>query len=147
MGDDREEGQIVTSHLAEELSQHKIAILVAEDNPVNQKLMKILLGKMGCEMDLAVNGKEAVEMAAANDYDICLMDLQMPVMGGIEATKEIRASGNTQLPIIALTAVAFTEGRDQCLEAGMTDFLSRPVEPEKLSQKIIEWTGHAPSRQ
>ncbi|MBN1222335.1 MAG: response regulator [Candidatus Aminicenantes bacterium] len=146
MGDDREEGQIVTSHLAEELSQNKISILVAEDNPVNQKLMKILLSRMGCEMDLAVNGKEAVEKAAANEYDICLMDLQMPVMGGIDATKEIRRNGNTRLPIIALTAVAFTEGRDQCLEAGMTDFLSRPVEPEKLSKKILEWTGTPPSR-
>jgi len=144
MGDEREDGQIVTSHMAEELSGHKIKILVAEDNPVNQKLMKILLSKMGCEMDLASNGKEAVEMAVNKEYDLCLMDLQMPVMGGIEATKEIRERGVTELPIIALTAVAFKEGRDQCIEAGMTDFLARPVEPEKLNRKIIEWA--APSR-
>jgi two-component system sensor histidine kinase/response regulator len=68
------------------------------------------------------------------------MDIQMPVMGGIEATKNIREMGNTKLPIIALTAVAFKEGRDDCLEAGMNDFLARPVEPEKLEAKILEWT-------
>lgn len=138
MGDSREEGQIVTTHLAEELSGRKIKILVTEDNPVNQKLIKILLKRLGCEMDLAVNGKEAVELAAQREYDMCLMDLQMPVMGGIDATKEIRKSGNT-MPIIALTAVAFKEGRDKCLQAGMDDFLTRPIEPEKLKEKIIEW--------
>jgi CheY-like chemotaxis protein len=68
------------------------------------------------------------------------MDLQMPVMGGIDATKEIRKRGSS-LPIIALTAVAFTEGRDMCLEAGMNDFLTRPIEPEKLKEKIVEWTS------
>jgi CheY-like chemotaxis protein len=68
------------------------------------------------------------------------MDLQMPVMGGIEATKNIRKSGNTKLPIVALTAVAFKEGRDECLKAGMNDFLARPVDPDKLREKILEWT-------
>jgi|GEM_PF-1477394 len=140
MGDSREEGQIVTTHMAEELSGKKIRILVAEDNPVNQKLIKILLKKLGCEMDLAVNGKEAVQKAVTREYDMCLMDLQMPVMGGIEATKNIRKSGS-DLPIIALTAVAFTEGRDKCIEAGMNDFLTRPIEPEKLKEKIMEWAG------
>jgi len=144
MGDSREEGQIVTTHMAEELSGKKIKILVAEDNSVNQKLIKILLKKLGCDMDLAVNGEEAVERASKREYDLCLMDLQMPVMGGIEATLEIRKRGHG-LPIVALTAVAFKEGRDKCLQAGMNDFLTRPIEPEKLKEKIMEWAG--PQRQ
>ena len=142
MGDSREEGQIITTHMATELTGKKIKILVAEDNPVNQKLIKILLKKLECEMDLAVNGKEAMERAASKKYDMCLMDLQMPVMGGIEATVKIRKSGNA-MPIIALTAVAFKEGRDKCFQAGMNDFLTRPIEPEKLKEKIMEWAGHS----
>jgi two-component system sensor histidine kinase/response regulator len=140
LGDSRKEGQIVTTYLAEELSVKKIRVLVAEDNKVNQKLIRILLQKLGCEEDIVPNGKLAVEKATTQDYDLCLMDIQMPVMGGIEATKNIREMGNTKLPIIALTAVAFKEGRDDCLEAGMNDFLARPVEPEKLEAKILEWT-------
>ncbi len=140
LGDSRKEGQIVTTHLAEELSAKKIRVLVAEDNKVNQKLIRILLQKLGCEEDIVPNGKLAVEKATTEDYDLCLMDIQMPVMGGIEATKTIRKMGNTKLPIIALTAVAFKEGREDCLEAGMNDFLARPVEPEKLKAKILEWT-------
>ena len=141
LGDARKEGQIVTTHMAEELSAKKIRILVAEDNPVNQKLIRILLQKLGCEEEIAPNGKIAFEKATTEEYDLCLMDLQMPVMGGIEATKNIRKSGNTKLPIIALTAVAFKEGRDECLEAGMNDFLTRPVDPDKLRAKILEWTA------
>ena len=140
LGDARKEGQIVTTHMAEELSAKKIKVLVAEDNPVNQKLIRILLQKLGCEKEIAPNGKIAFEKATSEEYDLCLMDLQMPVMGGVEATKNIRKSGNTKLPIIALTAVAFKEGRDECLEAGMNDFLTRPVDPDKLRAKILEWT-------
>ncbi|MGB3862622.1 MAG: response regulator [Candidatus Aminicenantaceae bacterium] len=140
LGDARKEGQIVTTHMAEELSAKKIKVLVAEDNPVNQKLIRILLQKLGCKEEIAPNGKIAFEKATTEEYDLCLMDLQMPVMGGVEATKNIRKSGNTKLPIIALTAVAFKEGRDECLEAGMNDFLTRPVDPDKLRAKILEWT-------
>jgi two-component system sensor histidine kinase/response regulator len=140
LGDARKEGQIVTTHMAEELSAKKIKVLVAEDNPVNQKLIRILLQKLGCEEEIAPNGKIAFEKATTEEYDLCLMDLQMPVMGGVEAAKNIRKSGNIKLPIIALTAVAFKEGRDECLEAGMNDFLTRPVDPDKLRAKIMEWT-------
>ncbi len=141
LGDTRKEGQIVTTHMAEELSAKKIRVLVAEDNPVNQKLIRILLQKLGCVEEIVPNGKIALEKATTKEYDLCLMDLQMPVMGGIEATKNIRKSGNTKLPIIALTAVAFKEGRDECMEAGMNDFLARPVDPNKLREKILEWTA------
>jgi PAS domain S-box-containing protein len=140
LGDTRKEGQIVTIHMAEELSGKKFKVLVAEDNLVNQKLIRILLQKLGHEEEIVPNGKIAFEKATKGDYDLCLMDLQMPVMGGVEATKKIRKSGNTELPIIALTAVAFKEGRDECLAAGMNDFLTRPVDPDKLREKILEWT-------
>ena len=126
--------------MAEELVGKKVRVLVAEDNPVNKKLIEILLQKLGFEGEIVSNGKEAVEKAMTEDFDICLMDIHMPVMSGIEATEEIRKKGNTILPIVALTADAFKEGKERCFEAGMNDFLSRPVKPEKLKQKIAEWT-------
>ena len=141
LGDKRSSGQIVTTHMAEELLEKKVRVLVAEDNPVNKKLIDITLQKLGCEGEIVSNGKEAVEKALTKDFDICLMDIHMPVMSGIEATEEIRRRGNTTLPIVALTADVFKEGKDRCLEAGMNDFLSRPVRPEKLEQKIAEWTN------
>jgi len=140
LGDKRADGQIVTTHMAEELVGKKVRVLVAEDNPVNKKLIEILLQKLGFEGEIVSNGKEAVEKAMTKNFDICLMDIHMPVMSGIEATKEIRKKGNTTLPIVALTADVFKEGRERCIEAGMNDFLSRPVKPEKLEQKIAEWT-------
>jgi two-component system sensor histidine kinase/response regulator len=141
LGDRRSEGQIVTTHMAEELITKKIRVLVAEDNPVNKKLIGIVLHKLGCEGEIVSNGKEALEKIIDKDYDICLMDIHMPVMSGIEATEEIRKRGYHTLPIIALTADAFKKGKEQCLKAGMNDFLSRPVEPDKLKQKIMEWTS------
>ena len=141
LGDKRADGQIVTTHMAEELIGKKAKVLVAEDNPVNKKLIEILLQKLGFEGDIVSNGKEAVEKAMTEDFDICLMDIHMPVMSGIEATEEIRKKGNTTLPIVALTADVFKEGKERCLEAGMNDFLSRPVKPQKLEQKIAEWTN------
>jgi CheY-like chemotaxis protein len=140
LGDKRADGQIVTTHMAEELIGKKVRVLVAEDNPVNKKLIEILLQKLGYEGEIVSNGKKAVEKAMTEDFDICLMDIHMPVMSGIEATEEIRRKGNTTLPIVALTADVFKEGKERCLEAGMNDFLSRPVKPEKLEQKIAEWT-------
>lgn len=141
LGDRRSEGQIVTTHMAEELVTRKIKVLVAEDNPVNKKLIEIVLRKLGCVGEIVSNGKEALDKILSKKYDLCLMDIHMPVMSGIEATEAIRKKGYTNLPIIALTADAFKEGKEQCLKAGMNDFLSRPVEPEKLKQKIVEWTS------
>ncbi len=140
LGDNRSAGQIVTTHMAEELIGKKVRVLVAEDNPVNKKLIDITLQKLGFEGEIVSNGKEAVEKALTEDFDICLMDIHMPVMSGIEATEEIRKRGNTTLPIVALTADVFKEGKERCLKAGMNDFLSRPVKSDKLEQKITEWT-------
>ncbi len=140
LGDKRAQGQIVTTHMAEELAEEKVKVLVADDNLVNQKLVKILLQKIGCEAEIVSNGEEAVEKAMENEYDVCLMDMHMPVMNGIEATRKIRKKGNAALPIIALTAAALKEGKEQCLRAGMNDFITQPVQLNKLKQKIMEWT-------
>jgi PAS domain S-box-containing protein len=139
-GDKREKGQIVTTHMAADISGEKIKVLVADDNPVNQKMLKVFLQKLGCEEDVVSNGKEAVAKVKTKEYDICLMDVHMPRMTGIEATREIRKT-NPALPIIAVTAAAFQEDKDECLKAGMNDFVVRPVTVEILKKKILEWTA------
>jgi two-component system sensor histidine kinase/response regulator len=113
-------------------------ILVAEDNPVNQEVAKAMLNKLGMETIIANDGKQAVELVYSNPYDIILMDCQMPVMDGFEATSEIRKQyGN--IPIIALTANATEDDRTHCLNAGMNDFLSKPYSIDQLQQKITDW--------
>ncbi|MEW5801415.1 MAG: response regulator [bacterium] len=116
-----------------------LKILVAEDMVVNQKLIKILLKNWGCDVDLALNGQEAIEKLKLHHYDLVLMDLQMPVMDGLEATRRIRSSGNHDLPIIALTADAMKEDETRVIAAGMNDYLSKPVNPRMLKEKIIKW--------
>ena len=140
LGDKRAEGPIVTTHMAAELSEKKNKVLIVDDNPVNQKLFKILLQKLGYEEDIASNGKEAVDKALRKEYDVCLMDVNMPVMNGIEATKEIRKDKPT-LPIIAITALAVQKDKEECLRAGMNDFVTQPVTIEDLKQKLQEWIG------
>ncbi len=106
-------------------------VLVAEDNPVNQKLAEALLTKWGHRFSLASDGIEAVALSAQHDYDVILMDLQMPDMGGLEATRQIRAREKLQgghLPIIAMTANALSEDRQICLDAGMDDYISKPLD-------------------
>ena len=116
-----------------------LKILVAEDNAVNQKLISILLKNLGCEVDLVTNGEEAVEKAKMNHYDLCLMDIMMPVIGGYEATRRIRNHGDRELPIIALTAAAMKGDREEAVHAGMDDYLVKPLKPGLLKEKILEW--------
>jgi len=139
LGDKRAEGPIVTTHMATELIEGKNKVLVVDDNPINQKLLRILLQKLGYEEEIASNGKEAVEKALTKDYDVCLMDVNMPVMNGIEATKEIRKY-KPALPIIAITALAVQKDKEECLRAGMNDFVTQPVNIDNLKQKLQEWT-------
>ncbi|HZF64815.1 MAG TPA: response regulator, partial [Chitinophagaceae bacterium] len=114
-------------------------ILIAEDNPVNQKLIGMILKKLGYEPLIVGDGSQAVAALKITPFDIVLMDVQMPEMDGLEATALIRASLKHQPVIIALTANALHEDRDQCLAAGMDDYLSKPLEPKKLMMMLEKW--------
>ncbi|GAX61102.1 signal transduction histidine kinase-like protein [Candidatus Scalindua japonica] len=135
------EGQIVTQYSISEDHKQRIRILLTEDNVVNQKIALRILGKkLGYHADLATNGREAVESLEKFDYDLVLMDCQMPVMDGYEATGTIRdlnsAVRNHNIPIIAMTANAMKGDREKCLEAGMNDYVSKPINVQKLAEAI-----------
>jgi CheY-like chemotaxis protein len=139
-GDSRKEKhQIITRHLAHELLTKDLSVLVAEDNAINQKLMKLLLTQMGCAFEMANNGKDAVEKAGKKHFDCILMDLQMPVMDGYEAAKIISGQHNNTIPIIALTAHVFQEDAEKCKAAGMVDFLTKPIVFNTLREAILKW--------
>jgi hypothetical protein len=115
-------------------------LLLVEDDPVNREVELIVLEDIGWTIDTAEDGQQALDMAAVNDYQLILMDMQMPVMNGLEATRAIRKLPNRQaVPILAMTANAFAEDRQACLEAGMNDFLTKPVVPEKLFEVLLKW--------
>jgi len=108
-------------------------ILAVDDNEVNLQIARELLEDIGFKVDLALDGQEALQRVRATSYDMVLMDMQMPVMDGLEATRAIRAMpGRASLPIVAMTANAMNQDRDQCLAAGMNDFLAKPIEPSRL---------------
>jgi PAS domain S-box-containing protein len=117
----------------------KAKILYAEDKQVNQKVVSIILENLGCEVDIAENGLLAVGMYAEKKYDLVLMDIQMPVMDGITAMKEIRSQHPNVCPIIGLSANALKADADFYINQGLDDYLSKPVTPEQLHQKIAEW--------
>ncbi|WP_326541516.1 response regulator [Pseudorhodoferax sp.] len=114
-------------------------ILLAEDNPVNREVAQDLLQLVGLAVETAWDGGRAVEMALSRHYDLVLMDVQMPVMDGTEATRAIRQRIGQSLPILAMTANAFAEDRQACLEAGMNDHVGKPVDPEVLYAKLLRW--------
>jgi len=116
-------------------------LLVADDNPVNQQVALRMLEKLGCKADIAVNGEEAVDMHADAGYDLILMDCEMPKLDGFQATERIRAAEGAarHTPIIALTACTAQGEREQCLSAGMDDFLSKPIRPQILRDMLARW--------
>ncbi|MBZ8140824.1 hybrid sensor histidine kinase/response regulator [Rubrivivax gelatinosus] len=115
-------------------------VLVAEDNEINQLVAEELLECAGLLVDIAGDGQQAVEMAGRGGYAVILMDVQMPVLDGLQATRAIRAlPGCTQVPVIAMTANAFGEDRDACLAAGMNDHLAKPVAAERLYAQLLRW--------
>jgi hypothetical protein len=125
-----------------------LRVLLVEDHPVNLTLAQALLKKLGHAVDVAENGRQAVDLVKTHDYDVILMDVQMPVMDGIAATREIRnLTLLAQPPIIALTANAYTRDRENCLAAGMDDFLSKPYRLEQLRDKLLHISARPPGLQ
>jgi PAS domain S-box-containing protein len=125
-----------------EVSKRHRRVLLAEDNAVNQKIGMRLLEKCSCRVDLAANGKEAVEMAGRFSYDLIFMDCGMPEMDGYEATRTIRSSehNGTHIPIVALTAHAVAGTREECLASGMNDYVPKPVTLDMLEQALLRWS-------
>lgn len=115
-------------------------VLLVEDNELNQKFAVAVLRKLGHQIDVAENGLIALEKIKGKNYDIILMDIQMPEMNGIEATRAIRQlealEGGKHVPIVAVTAFALEQDRKNCADAGMDDFLAKPYKPHELEQKI-----------
>jgi two-component system, sensor histidine kinase and response regulator len=136
---------LITRHsLSEAHAQSRGRILVAEDNPVNQKVAVKMIEKFGYRVDVAGNGREAVEALERIPYAMVFMDCHMPVMDGFQATHAIRRreGGGRRTPIIAMTANAMQADREQCLEAGMDDFLSKPVVSKALAATLNRWLPH-----
>ena len=138
--DRRDEGLVTQYSVREEIKQ-SVHILLAEDNPVNQKLAQLMLKKAGYQVTVASNGKLALEAftKTPEEFDTILMDIQMPEMDGYAATRELRRLGYSNIPIIAMTANAMKGDRELCLEAGMNDYITKPVKREVVFQILDKW--------
>ena len=120
-------------------------ILAVDDNEINLQIARELLQEFGFEVDTAQDGQQAIEQVRGTSYDLVLMDMQMPVMDGLEATRAIRAlPGHDRLPIVAMTANAMSQDRERCLEAGMNDFLPKPINPDQLLALVHAWVRPVP---
>jgi len=131
----------MTQHSILEESKHSIHILLAEDNPVNLKLAKRMLEKAGYRITVALDGKEAVRLFTNNPnrFDMILMDIQMPEIDGREATQIIRQQGFNDIPIIAMTAEAMKGDRERCLQAGMNDYIPKPIKRDVIYRMVKMW--------
>jgi len=130
----------------EDALRHRLAarhgeqrVLLVEDNPVNREVATELLRRVQLVVETAENGARAVALASARPYDLVLMDVQMPGMDGLEATRGIRRTRGPALAVVAMTANAFDEDREACIEAGMNDHLAKPVDPQRLYQVLLKW--------
>jgi two-component system, sensor histidine kinase and response regulator len=119
-------------------------LLIVEDNLVNQRLAVRFTEKLGYTSDLAVNGKEAVELVLRNSYSLVLMDCQMPLMDGLEATREIRArEAGRRTAIVAVTARALKDDEERCLAAGMDAYVPKPLNLARLAEVVATWSADA----
>ena len=118
-------------------------VLLVEDNPTNQLLARRMLEKYGLTVEIVANGQEALDKLGAESFDLVFMDCQMPVMDGFEATRRIRqANGSSIDPdttIVAMTANAMQGDRQACLDVGMNDYLSKPIDPDELKHMLLKW--------
>lgn len=130
---------VETDQLSKEFyKKYPLSILLAEDDDINQQISLRLLEKLGYAADLACNGKEALDMVSERNYDVVLMDVQMPEMDGFEATKMIRVCLATQPFIIALTASAMAGDKERCVQAGMNDYLCKPIRINELATILVK---------
>ncbi len=139
VGDSTESERNIPSDAELESSCKGIKVLVVDDSVPNQELVKAYFDFLGCDGDFASNGQEAIEKVRMNQYDVCFMDLQMPFMGGLEATQVIRQNIKKTLPIIALTATTMEEKKGESQKAGITDFLEKPFDIVQLKEKILQY--------
>jgi two-component system, sensor histidine kinase and response regulator len=138
----RKKGEKRPQELSETFSREfPLRILVAEDHEINQKLILKILSKLGYEAGLALNGKEVLEMSDLQSYDLILMDVQMPEMDGLEATRMLRLCLEKQPVIIAMTANALDGDQNNCIQAGMDDYICKPVELNELIRQLEKWGG------
>lgn len=128
------------SALLEQVQKSDLKILLAEDNPTNRAVISAQLKKLGYTAQAVNNGAEALEALKSAEYDLVLMDCEMPTMDGYEATRRIRESGKKSLPVLAITANAMSGDREKCIKAGMDDFLSKPVELKQLAALLEKWS-------
>ncbi len=143
-----------TTHAAAEAPEARLRrdhagsrILLVEDEPINQEVSRCLMEEVGLRVDQAENGIRAIELARTMRYDLILMDVQMPEMNGLDATRAIREDSlNTTTPILAMTANAFAEDRQACLDAGMDDHVGKPVVPDVMYERLCEWLTRAGAR-
>ena len=129
-----------TAAKPQSLGSKRRTILIAEDNAINQKVIERMVQKLGHQVNLVTNGKEAIEALSSDDYGLIFMDCQMPEMDGFEACREIRrAEKGTRIPIVAITANAMKGDRERCLAAGMDDYVSKPFKQDDLRLVIERW--------
>jgi len=140
-GENGKRENIITRHSMLEDAKQSTRILLAEDNPINQKLANYLLTKAGYQVETANNGQEAVDLYKSDPgkFDIIFMDVQMPGMDGKEAARLLRSQGYQDIPIIALTAQAMKGDREKCLDAGMNDYISKPIKREVVFEMVKKW--------
>ncbi len=133
----------MTKYDMDEQQKRNIRTLLVDDNVINQKIALKIMSKMGFQADVAQNGREAIEILSQAAYDLVFMDCQMPVLDGYEATRIIRGETsrtiNPGVPIVAMTAHAMEGAREECIAAGMDDYIAKPVTPDAIAEMIRKW--------